>query len=120
MSVPVGTCLQCHQSRKEVKANNTYCATVDYFGECQEEWERHHWRDWSDAELRQIRVLPEFMGLYRRTSIEDLQFVDCSHQGREHTPWDGDDGPPPYICVGCWHDLRKLEAADGLATVLSG
>lgn len=102
-------CLHCGQSKAEVKANNTYCAAVDHYGECQEEWDRHQWRDWSDAELRRLRILPEFMGLYRRTSIDNLQFVDCTHMGREHTPWDGnpDDGPPPYICIGCWTDTRK-------------
>lgn len=49
------------------------------------------------------------MHLYRRVNVAGFQFIDCAHQGREHTPWDGEpeDDPPPYICVGCWADLRE-------------
>lgn len=109
MSVPIDTCLQCDQTRATVKANDYYCATVDYYGECQEEWPRHRWADWTDTELARLGVLPEFMHLYRRHNERDLlQFIDCTHRGREHTPWDGnpDDGPPPYVCIACWTDTR--------------
>ena len=106
------SCLQCGQTREQVKANGTYCATVDHYGECQDGWPRHRWRDWSDAELARLRILPEFMELYRRTDVDDFQFIDCEHQGREHKPWDEPDGPPEWVCVGCWKDLRKVGGQD--------
>lgn len=109
MSAPVDTCLQCGETRAVVKANNYYCATVDYYGECQEEWARHRWADWTDTELARINILPEHMNKYRRINGADFQFIDCTHRGRDHTPWDGnpDDGPPPYVCIGCWADTRE-------------
>ena len=102
-------CLQCGETHAAVKANGLYCATVGGDGECQEEWPRHRWADWNDKELAGLGVLPKFMHLYRRVNVAGVQFIDCAHQGREHTPWDGDpdDGPPPYVCIGCWADTRK-------------
>ena len=47
----------------------------------------------------------------RHNERDLLQFIDCTHRGREHTPWDGnpDDGPPPYVCIACWTDTRHKE-----------
>lgn len=102
-------CLQCGQTRAVVKANGYYCATVDYYGECQDEWPRHRWTDWTDEELAGLGILTKFAHLYRRMNVAEVQYINCTHQGREHTPWDGNpaEGPPPYVCIGCWTDTRK-------------
>lgn len=51
-------CLHCDQTRAVVKANGYYCATVGHDWECQEEWPRHRWADWTDKELAGMGVLP--------------------------------------------------------------
>ena len=108
MSEPVDTCLQCGETRAAVKAHGYFCATVDYYGECQDEWPRHRWADWSNAELSRLGILPEFMGLYRRHNIESFRFIRCDHQGREHKPGDKELGIPDHICVGCFTDIREV------------
>lgn len=40
------TCLNCHENYEAIKRSrngmdNIYCAEVDYFGECVQEWPRH-------------------------------------------------------------------------------
>ncbi|MSS84512.1 hypothetical protein FYJ24_06985 [Actinomycetaceae bacterium WB03_NA08] len=76
MSVPVGTCLQCDQSRETVKSEKTYCATVTGYEcvETQDEWPRHHWRDWSDKELSGAGLHPSLWDQHRRTNIYDLEW----------------------------------------------
>ena len=36
------SCLHCYQTKAQVKANKTYCATVDYYGDCTDEIGRAH------------------------------------------------------------------------------
>lgn len=84
--VPVGACLQCEQSREEVKANNTICGIEEVYEyrELVAEWPRHHWRDWSDAELKRAGIKPEFFGEHRRDSISQLPYAACEHLERGH------------------------------------
>lgn len=87
MALPVNTCLQCEQSREEVRRDKTICGIEDgyEYRELVAEWPRHHWRDWSDAELTQAGIKPEFFELYRRWSISAIGYADCDHIQRGHT-----------------------------------
>ena len=49
-------CVQCGESEAAIKASQSkggqdqlYCATVDYFGECEAEWDRHRFTTWENA-----------------------------------------------------------------------
>lgn len=105
-------CLHCGQTAGEVKENQTFCATVDYYGECQDEWPKHRWKDWSDKTLTDIGILPEHFDKYRRFNVADFQFIDCAHRGREHTTMQDDDIAPDWLCVACWADTRDKEAGN--------
>lgn len=86
-SVSVDRCLQCGKSRIEVKdPYNFPCATATGYEvvETLDEWERHHWRDWSDSELKTAGILPEFYDQHRRDSFYDLQYVECEHHVQGH------------------------------------
>ena len=84
--MPVGVCLQCEQSREEVKADQTSCGIEEgyEYRELVAEWPRHHWRDWSDAELKRAGIKPEFFSEYRRWSISLLPYAACEHCQRGH------------------------------------
>lgn len=106
--MPKDNCLNCGEHRETVKRHGYHCATVDYFGECHEEWPRHRWADWTDKELAKLGILPEHMDKYRRVNGGDMQFIDCSHQGRKHTQYSGEPGtgPGPNICIACWGTIE--------------
>lgn len=81
-------CLQCEQSRAEVKANKTFCGLVEGY-EYQElvaEWDRHHWRDWSDKELAGMGVLPEAFDKHRRTTATAMPWIPCGDRVWGHSP----------------------------------
>ena len=64
-------CLQCNESEAAIRASQRrrdpiFCGAVDYFGECLWEADRHRFRDWSDRELAEWGVLPEFYDQHRR------------------------------------------------------
>lgn len=81
-----GVCLQCEQSRNEVRANKTICGIEEgyEYRELVAEWPRHHWRDWSDTELTAVGIKPEFFDVYRRWSISQLPYAACEHLERGH------------------------------------
>ena len=101
------SCLHCHQTKAQVKANKTFCATVDYYGDCMDAWPQHRWKDWSDKELNALGVLPEHYGKYRRCNVHDFNLIDCTHQGIQHHTLPDDDYLPDYVCVRCWADARE-------------
>lgn len=110
------TCLQCHQTRYEVRTNNTYCSTVSGYEyvEVDDEWERHHWRDWSDAELRNMDIHPNFWDRNRRTPIQDLEYVwmesKCFEEG--HVPEDLNYAGPDR-CPRCFISFSaQIEAGE--------
>ncbi|AYN55833.1 hypothetical protein PP635_gp54 [Arthrobacter phage Auxilium] len=80
--------MQCEQSRAEVKAKNTICGIVSGYEyvELDHEWPRHHWRDWSDAELRQTHLLPERYDQFRRARLADIQYAPCEDTKVGHRP----------------------------------
>ena len=84
--VPIGICLQCEQSREEVRIHQTICGIEEgyEYRELVAEWPRHHWRDWSDAELKQAGIRPEFFNEYRRCSALILPYAACDHLERGH------------------------------------
>ena len=115
MSEPKDTCLQCGQSREEVKRNDTYCATVTGYEvvEGLDEWDRHHWRDWSDADLKRHGIHPSLWAEHRRTGIYDLEFParesHCMANGHTYPrPWhppmhrDLLDMYPADLCLVCY------------------
>ena len=65
-------CLQCGESQAAIRASQQakdpiYCGSVDYFGECEWEADRHRFRAWTDRELIDVWcVLPEHVDKYRR------------------------------------------------------
>lgn len=99
--LPVDTCLQCEQSRAEVKANDTICGIEGGYEyvELVAEWDAHHWRDWSDKEMASSGVRPEFYDAYRRAPISYFEWIACEHSTFGHQIAEEDD--PDYgINVG--------------------
>lgn len=86
--LPDDTCLQCEQSRAEVKANDTICGIEGGYEyvELEQEWPRHHWRDWSDKELAITDLLPERYAEYRRARSVDIQYAACEDTKTGHRP----------------------------------
>ncbi len=85
MSASADTCLQCGKSREQVKDYyDSPCATATY-GETVEgldDWDRHHWRDWSNKSLLAAGILPEHFEDHRRDDVYSLPYAPC-----EHTKW---------------------------------
>ena len=85
-------CLQCGQTREEVRRNQTYCATTTGYEvvETLDEWDRHHWRDWSDMELERAGLLPGQYEAHRRTNVYDLEWpareAACERRGHHNYP----------------------------------
>lgn len=87
MTEPKDVCLQCGKSREEVKKPfNWPCATESGYEviETLDEWDRHHWRDWSDNDLGAAGILPEFYDEHRRDNIYTLPYAECEHHVRGH------------------------------------
>lgn len=102
--LPKDTCLQCGQTRAQVKEKRTICATVGGYKyvEIMDEWPKHHWRDWSDEELGSIN--PEHRGLYRRADLHEIQYAACEHTPRGHnlaTATMRDYGVVAGQCIDC-------------------
>lgn len=118
--VPMDVCLQCEQSREEVKANNTICGIEEgyEYRELVAEWPRHHWRDWSDAELKRAGIKPEFFDEYRRWEISRLPYAACEHLERGHSfpekgiYWDDMLIHPKGICRDCGAKRAELDQED--------
>lgn len=110
---PRNVCLQCGETREAVKANGYTCATLSGYEtvEVDEEWDQHHWRDWSDSELDRIGVSPHRREENRRTGWADMEFVAllsiCDRQGHVY-PESADDpdsfcyGIPKDLCIRCF------------------
>ena len=90
MSEPIDTCLQCGQTRAQVKAQQTFCATLTGYEvvEVDQEWDRHHWRDWSNADLRAAGMPEVEWPNYRRASFYAFEayhwseaIKNCKHTG---------------------------------------
>lgn len=98
-------CLQCGKSRTEVKDRyNSPCATATY-GETIEgldDWERHHWRDWSDTELAGNGILPDFFDQHRRDDIYALPYAPCLHTTSGHTVIRESDTEWGQTAGDCW------------------
>lgn len=81
------TCLQCGKTRAEVRDPYDWpCATATGYEvvETLDEWDRHHWRDWSDKELENAGILPEFFDEHRRDNVYELPYAPCDHHVRGH------------------------------------
>ena len=103
------TCLQCEQTRAEVKLDQTICGIVGgyEYKELEAEWPRHHWRDWSNAELTTFGILAGHFNEYRRARLVDVQYAPCEQTTRGHHParsTDVDYGLVAGRCVDCGAD----------------
>lgn len=116
---PRSVCLQCGETREAVKANGYTCATLSGYEtvEVDEEWDRHHWRDWSDSELDRIGVSPHRRDENRRTVWRDMEFVVlqsiCDQQGHVYESTDDPDsyhfGVPKDLCIRCYTRTGEAE-----------
>lgn len=115
-------CLQCGQTKYQVKRERTFCATVTGHEvvETQDEWSRHHWRDWSDAELTKHGIHPSLWDENRRTNVYDLEFParvsHCMENGHTHPkPWRPPmaawklDAFPADLCLVCYTQTGKTQ-----------
>lgn len=111
--LPVGTCLQCEQTREEVRREGTICGIEDgyEYRELVAEWPRHHWRDWSDAELRDISE--HRRALLRRAPTGEVKWAEiesiCDREGHRTPPVEDADELwcPPGRCVRCFADTEE-------------
>lgn len=107
--LPKDHCLQCGKSREQVRDYfDRPCATATGYEtvETLDEWERHHWRDWSDRELDAAGILPEFYDQHRRDDVYALQYAPCEHQKAGHMyPRDSDPEVGLHVdqCLQCGH-----------------
>jgi hypothetical protein len=115
--LPVDTCLQCEQSRAEVKANETICGIEGGYEyvELVAEWPRHHWRDWSGKELPCIK--PDLRDQYRRARLVDIEYAPCGDTTFGHNIPKADDpewGIKAGHCIDCGQTqpAPELELAD--------
>lgn len=124
MSESKDTCLQCGRTREEVRWESTSCGvTSDYdVFDLLDEWDRHHWRDWSDAELAAQGIHPSLWDANRRTGIYDLEWPAlasmCIENGHRYpNPWhppmhlDALKMFPPDDCLVCYE--TRTEAVRG-------
>ena len=115
-------CLQCGQTREQVKRNDTICATVTGYEviETLDEWDRHHWRDWSNAEFRRMGIHPSLWEENRRTGIYDLEWAGrtsyCMEHGHSYPrPWHPPlskwvlDMHPPNLCTTCYEEREATD-----------
>ena len=105
-------CLQCGESRESVRANEYICATVSgyEYREVDQEWERHHWRDWSDAELRRLGITEWRWNRARRMLAADLEWERiesiCDREGHKEASGEFAADFPRGRCVRCFADLE--------------
>lgn len=104
-------CLQCRESRETVKANGYICGIMSggEYNELMHDWPKHRWADWTDTELKRPGISADHFHLYRRTNVDEFQFVDCTHRSQVHVYNEtGDETLPPHgICLRCWADTRE-------------
>lgn len=77
--IPVDTCLQCGCTRQQVKDENLVCGILGgyEYREVEVEFDKHHWRDWSNTELSRYGIKPAAYEKYRRASWADLGSLEC-------------------------------------------
>lgn len=124
--VPADVCLQCGQTRAQVRADDAPCATEEgyEYREVRDEWPQHHWRDWSDKMLAAHRIKPGFFDVHRRDDIYALPYAPCEHTTDGHLPsasdewWDDEHRDDPrYLmrrkgeCIRCGASPEAVEAA---------
>ena len=114
---PNNVCLQCGQSRVEVRTEKTFCATVTGYEyvETRDEWSRHHWRDWFDKELDSFGLHPSLWDTNRRTDFYDLEWpardAHCMTKGHIYSELTDDNievlQGTENICMCCYESKDK-------------
>lgn len=114
--LPDDVCLQCATSRSAVKAEGLICGIVEgyEYQELSMEWPRHHWRDWSDAELRRGQISEHRWNRVRRMSFHELDWERiasiCDREGHKAS---SDEYYPEGRCVRCYALLESALAENG-------
>lgn len=79
-------CLQCGQTKAQIRRDNTICGIEGgyEYRELEAEWSRHRWADWNDAELDRAGIRPEAYARHRRDNESALQYAACDDTKRGH------------------------------------
>jgi len=75
--VAADVCLQCGETRGAVAAEELICGIMSGYEQPELEYEfaRHHWRDWSNAELRAFGIPEDRFDRYRRLDWQSFRWV---------------------------------------------
>jgi hypothetical protein len=87
-------CLNCGETPTSIKRQRiVLCGSVEGYEtpELTEEWPRHRWADWRDADLAGFGVKPEAYDRHRRTRTMTFQWIACEDTIRGHVLSDGSD-----------------------------
>lgn len=115
-------CLNCGETPSSIKREGiVLCGIVEgyYEPELTEEWPRHHWVDWRDAELARFGVKPEAYDRHRRTRTLNFQWIACEDTVRGHVLSDGSDadremyGAVAGQCIACGKKHGDQEGKEG-------
>lgn len=103
MFISQDACLQCGESREKIEKENYFCVTITGYEtpEVDDEWEEHHYGDWTDEELTEFRIHPKLWDENRRTEYKTLTDIAygislCIYRGR-HIVVDKESN----VCVCC-------------------
>lgn len=85
MKNPDDACLQCHETRGEIKRRGYFCATVSHTesgSEVDAEWPRHRFKPWTPKEIEAQRLALEAENKYLDEEIAKLpEFPPNSQAG---------------------------------------
>lgn len=100
------TCLQCGQSREQVRSQRTICGIEGgyEYTELIAEWPRHRWADWRDSDLARFNIKESAYAEYRRCLVADFQWANCEDtlQGHAFAKADWPDmGVKKGQCIDC-------------------
>lgn len=81
-------CLHCGILRGDARRQRAACEIwggYEYV-ELEEEWPRHRWRDWTDADLAASDIRPDAYERHRRDPVRALSWTGCDDTTQGHVP----------------------------------
>lgn len=122
-------CLQCCEARQAVRAQGLHCALMSggEQPEVGDEWERHRWRSWTDAEMESLGIHPDLFETNRRTQVHELVWAvvesQCLREGHEMPTPEETAGPDavslPGRCTRCHAPLEE-DPTEAVVAALCG